>query len=183
MNKSKSNTVGKIASDLQNSGSGSFDPQELQRATEQEYLDNLIWCVKHAKKQINCSTIEGHEFCKDRPALEGSFFVAALIKKEKLLQNVLRNYFVPTISCPTPHFDQTVYRYNHEKDDIEYIWTVPDQETSEIFLENRNKIVPAERALLEMVLRYYDGSLFKLCQKFNGETKETPSIILERLDK
>jgi hypothetical protein len=175
-------TVGEIASKLQQSGSGSIDAREIQRASEQEYLDNLVWCVNHAKKKINCLTIEGHDFCKERLPFEGSFFVAALVKKEKLLENVLRNYFVPTISCPTPHFDQTVYRYNHEKDDIEYVWTVPDQETCEIFKDNKNIIVPEEQGLLSMVLSYYDGSLFRLCRKLNGETVDTPSIILERLD-
>ena len=164
-------TVGKIATDLQKSTPLAIDPREVQRATEQEYLDNLVWCVKHAKKQIDCSSIDGHDACKDRPAMDGSFYIAALIKKEKLLENVLRNYFIPTIACPTPHFDQTVYRYNHEKEDIEFLWVVPDQETCEIFRENKNIIVPAERGLLQFVLDYYNGNLFKLAKKLNGETQ------------
>jgi len=178
----KNQTVGTIASELQQSGSGSMDPRELQRATEQEYLDNLIWCVNHAKKKVDCSTIKGHDICDSRESMDGDFYVAALVKKERLLANVLRNYFVPTISCPTPHFDQTVYRYNHKKDDIEYLWTVPDEETCEIFRENKKIIVPAEHGLLAMVLAYYDGTLFRMCKKLNGETVDTPSIILERLD-
>ena len=176
------NTVGKIASDLAGQAPSSIDPREIQHATEKEYLDNLIWCVNHARKKLDCSDIKDHNYCSKRPAMEGSFFIAALVKKEKLLVNVLRNYFIPTVSCPTPHYDQTVYRYNHEKDDIEYLWTVPDQETCEIFIENKQIIVPAERSLLRNVLAYSDGSLFRLCRKYNKETKDTPSIILERLD-
>ena len=175
-------TVGKIASDLLRQSPSENDPREIQRATEQEYLDNLIWCVDHARKKLDCSTIKNHDGCKNRSSLDGSFFIAALVKKERLLENVLRNYFIPTISCPTPHYDQTVYRYNHEKGGIEHIWTVPDQETCEIFIENRNIIVKAEQSLLRNVLAYSNGSLFGLCKKYNNETKDTPSVILERLD-
>lgn len=171
-------TIGKISTDLLNKTPDSNDPREIQRATEKEYLDNLVWCAQHALKKVDCSSIEGHDACKDRVAMSGNFYIAALLKKEKLLQNVLRNYFVPTISCPTPHFDQTVYLYNYEKDDIEFLWVVPDKETSEIFRENRLKIVPNERGLLKFVLDYYDGTLFRLAKRLNGESTN-PGVSLE----
>jgi len=165
-------TVGKIATDLlQSEAPRLVNPQEIQRAQEKEYLDNLVWCVSHARKEVDCSTIENHESCKDRTALEGDFFIAALIKKEKLLENVIRNYFVPTKACPTPTYDQTLYRYNSKKGSIEYLWTVPDRETCLTFAENKDKIVPAEQGLLKFVLEFYDGTLYRLCKKFNGEAQ------------
>lgn len=170
-------TVGKIASDLKTRGSGLADPREIQQATEQEYLDNLVWSVKHALKQVDCSSIEGHDECKKRDALVGDFFVQALIKKEKLLDNVIRNYFIPTQACPTPHFDQTLYRYNSKKEDVEFLWVIPDQETCEIFHENKHIIVPAEQGLLKYVLDYYDGTLFRLMKKLNGETQFAGSAL------
>jgi len=170
-------TIGSIAPKLFNSDHGSINPQEIQRAQEKEYLDNLIWCVNHARKEVDCSTIDGHDLCKDRTPFDKDFYIAALLKKEKLLENVLRNYFVPTLSCPTPHYDQTVYKYSHNKSDVEFLWVVPDQETCEIFRENANIIVPAERGLLEYVLKYYDGTLFQLAKKLNGETKFAGSML------
>lgn len=175
----KKQTVGKIASELLQKTPETFNSIEIQRATEQEYLDNLIWCVNHARKKVDCSTIEGHDVCKDRTAFEKDFYISVLLKKEKLLENVLRNYFVPTIDCPTPFFDQTVYRYNHEKEDVEYLWTIPDEETCLIFMENKNIIVPSERGLLKFVLEYFDGTLLNLCKKLNGETKYA-GVALER---
>jgi hypothetical protein len=162
-------TLGSISQDLLKTDNTVINPQEIQRAQEQEYLDNLVWCVKHARKEVDCSTIENHEACKDRVPLEGSFFVACLLKKEKLLENVLRNYFVATKSCPTPCYDQTVFRYNHEKGDIEYIWTVPDRETCLTFKENKNIIVPSEQALLKNILDFYSGALYRQAKEFNGE--------------
>ncbi len=162
-------TVGAIASNLLTKHDHQLNPQEVQRAQEQEYLHNLEWSVLHAKKKVDCSGIEGHDQCSNRMALEGSFFVQVLLKKEKLLENVLRNYFVPTKSCPTPSYDQTLYRYDDGKETIEFVWVVPDRETCLTFKENITIIVPEERGLLKHILDFYDGALFKKMKKFNGE--------------
>lgn len=164
-------TVGSIASELQTKNTHSFDARELQRATEQEYLDNLIWAVQHAQKKVSCDHLPDHQSCKDRTAFSDSFFIAALLKKEKLLSNVIRNYFVPTKDCPTPTYDQTIYRYDHHKESIEFLWVIPDQETCEIFHFNKNIIVPSEQGLLANVLAFYDGTLLKKCKELNGETQ------------
>lgn len=171
-------TTGAIASELLNKHDQSLSPQEVQKAQEQEYLQNLEWAVRHAQKKVDCSAIDGHTACADRIALEGSFFVSVLLKKEKLLENVLRNYFVPTKNCPTPTYDQTLYRYDDKKESIEFVWVIPDRETCEIFRENITKIVPEERALLKCILDFYDGTLYKMAKKFNGE-KMTLGVQLE----
>lgn len=164
-------TVGSIVSDLSQKQPDSLDPIEIQRATEKEYLDELVWCVEHAQKKVPCDPEKKcPKGCEDRAGLDGNFFIEALTKKEKILANTLRNYFCARQSCPTPHFDQTVYRYNKEKEEVEFLWVVPDQETCEIFRENITKIVPNERALLKNVLEYYDGTLFRKAKEFNGET-------------
>ena len=166
----KRKTVGQISSELAQKTPDSFDPIEIQRATEKEYLDNLVWCVNHAQKTVDCSMIDGHDECKNRSAWQCDFYISALIKRESLLTNVLRNYFIPTLACPTPFFDQTVYKYNHEKGDVEFLWVIPDEETCEIFRENKNIIVPEERQLLKYVMQYYDGTLMNICKKLNGES-------------
>lgn len=164
-------TVGQAAQEAASNKFGAINPLEIAYAQEKEYLDNLRWCVQHALKVIDCSDIDGHDTCKDRMALSGDFFIEVLLKKEKHLENVLRTYFIPRTTCPLPFYDHTVYRYNSKKEDIEYLWTVPDQETCLIFEENKNIIVPAEQATLKMVMMYKDGSLRRLAKKFNGETQ------------
>ena len=171
--------MGAIASELQQSDHSVINPQEIQRAQEKEYLDNLVWCANHARKKVDCSAIPGHDECIKREALDGDFFIVGLIKKEKLLENVVRNYFVPTKACPTPHYDQVLYKFDSAKESIEFIWVVPDKETCLTFKENKDIIVPAERGLLKFILEYYDGTLFRLCKKFNGETMK-PGVALEQ---
>lgn len=166
----KRETVGSSSIKAATSGQTCLDPREIQRATEKEYLDNLVWAVNHARKEVDCSSIDGHDYCQQREAFKGNFYIAALLKKEKLLDNVLRNYFIPTIDCPTPYYDQTIYRYNDKKGDIEFLWVIPDKETCEIFIENRNIIVPSERGLLEFILDFYSGKLLQIAKNLNGET-------------
>lgn len=166
----KRKTVGQISTELAQKTPDTLDPIEIQRATEKEYLDNLVWCVNHAQKTVDCSAIPGHDECKNRSSWQCDFYISALIKREPLLTNVLRNYFLPTLACPTPFYDQTVYKYNHEKGDVEFLWVVPDKETCEIFRENKDIIAREERGLLKFVLEYYDGTLFNLAKKLNGES-------------
>lgn len=164
-------TIGSIATELKQKQDSNLNPQDIQQATEQEYLDNLIWSVQHARKKVDCADEECKKNCDTRSAMIGDFYIVGILKKERLLDNVLRNYFIPTLSCPTPHFDQTLYKYNAQKEDIEFLWVIPDRETCEMFKENKDKIVPEERSLLKFILDYYDGTLFQLAKKLNGETK------------
>lgn len=161
-------TVGKLVSELSLKTPDSLDPIEIQRATEQEYINELIWCVKHALKKETCrDACPAH--CDERIALHGDFFVEALVKKEKILVNTFRNFFIPRTTCPTPCYDQTVYRYDAQKEEIEFLWVIPDKETCEVFRENKHIIVPEEQALLRNILSFYDGTLFKRAKKYNGE--------------
>ena len=171
--------MGQIALEASASDSGLINPQEIQRAQEKEYIDNLVWCVKHARKEIDCSTIAGHNQCKERSALVGDFFIASLLKKEKLLHNVIRNYFVPTTTCPTPCHDQTVYKYNAAKGDIEYLWTVPDEQTALTLKENAAIVHPSEHQSLQMVLDYYNGNLMRICKKLNGEISTSGGSLIK----
>ncbi len=111
--------------------------------------------------------------------MEGNFFIVSILKKEKLMSNVIRNYFVPTKTCPTPTYDQTVYRYDSKKENLEFIWIVPDRETCLTFKENVKQIVPAEQGLLKFILDYYNGTLLQLAKRFNSEVKHA-GILLEK---
>ena len=153
-------TVGKQAADLLNKAPETRDPIELERAMQEDYLRNLIECVKTHKTVFN----------KD-------FFVVVLTKNERLLPNVFRNYFSARLSCPTPNYDQTVYLYNSKNDSIEYIWTVPGRDVCIHFIKHKNEIVKSEQQLLDFILKFADGSLMEQAKQFNKEIKE--SIQLE----
>lgn len=175
-------TVGKQARDLLLKKPDPIDPIEIQREIHKDYIANLEWCVKHMQKKVDCSHLvgkdRGHEHCATRESWTGDFFVAVLLKKERILENVLRNYFLATLTCPTPTWDQSVYHYQSATEELTYLWTIPDRETCEIFTDNARHIVPEERQLLKMILDFNDGTLLRKCRQLNGERLDT-GIVLE----
>jgi hypothetical protein len=152
-------TMGAVARDLMLKEPETRDPVEIQRATEEDYIKNLIECAEAHKK------IFTHDF-----------YIIVLTKNERLLHNVFRNFFYARISCPTPEYDQSVYRYNRHNDNIEYIWTVPSKEACAHLELNKNEVVESERGLLKFVLEFADGTLHNLAKKLNKEMPDSPLL-------
>lgn len=97
------------------------------------------------------------------------FFIVVITKQERLMPNVFRNYFFTRLSCPTPDYDQTVYKYNSRGDIIDFVWVIPCRDACIHLRENALIVTPEERGLLDFVLRFADGTLMNLCNKLNGE--------------
>ncbi len=153
-------TVGKIASDLMQKTPDSTNPIELEREMQRDYISHLVQCAENGKKTFH-----------------GDFFLVVLTKREKLMPNVFRNYFTSRTTCPLPNYDQSVFRYVAAKEDIEYIWSIPGQETCHYLKSNALEVVPEERQLLDFILQFADGSLTRLAKKLNGEEIDSPLLI------
>jgi hypothetical protein len=156
----KRDTVGKISSELLQKQPETTDPIALEREMQEDYLKNLVECVeKHSKI-----------FIKD-------FYVVVITKNEKLMPNVFRNYFAARESCPTPDYDQTVFKYNREAERLEYIWTIPSRDSCHHLKDNALEVHPSEKDLLKFVLQFADGSLYKLSKQLNGEEMASSLLI------
>lgn len=153
------NTVGKQALELMEKEPEITTVIDQQRAMQEEYLDELADCVLEFRKKC------AHDF-----------FVVVLTKSEKLMPNVFRNYFVPRLSCPTPNYDQAVFRYRYEDEEIEFIWAIPCREACFYLRENAAHIPPDERDLLQFVIAFADGTLYQLCKHLNEESESEPTI-------
>ena len=135
------------------------DPIELQREMQKEYIDNLVECVETNRKEI-----------------QGDFYVVVLTKMERLLTNVMRNYFFARRSCPTPDYDQAVYRYNAAADAIEYLWCIPDRDTAHSLKAQMLEVTTEENMLLQHILDFDDGTLYTLAKRLNKEKKDSNII-------
>jgi len=156
-------TVGKVAIALQEKAGNATSTHSVVDQTQSqtsEYLDNLIQCVN-----------------ENKPKIVGNFYVVVITKKEKLLENVLRNYFFSRMTCPTPDYDQALFYYDAKADQISFIWVIPDKETCVMMIKNMGQIAPEEHELLQFVIDFSSGKLFQLAKKLNGESKD--SVILE----
>lgn len=152
----KRDTVGKISVELLQKDPETVDPIEQMRVQLSDYEKNLIASVEDGLKKYI-----------------GNFYVVVITKRERLMPNVFRHYFAHRLSCPTPDYDQTVYRYHKEDEHLEYMWTLPDRETCILFKINALQVPPEERELLDYILSFYDGSLLKLAKQLNGEREDS----------
>ena len=157
-------TLGSIVTDLSQKKSDSHDPIEIQRAVYKDYMKNLTTAVDRGYKKY-----------------PGDFFIHVETKAEPLLPNTFRNYFIDKLACPTPNYDQSVFRYNREAGQIEYIWTIPDRETCHHLLEHAHEVAKEERELLGFVVKFNNGSLYRLMKKLNGEKLDTPELIKDKV--
>ena len=154
-------TIGKIATELAQKTPDSRDPIEIERELHTEYESNVFSCLDAGKKEHN-----------------GDFFIVVITKKEPLLQNVLRNMFFHRKSCPTPDYDQTVYRYDKRNRLLKFLWVVPSKDTCLLFKDHALEVVSEERELLRYVLDFDDGTLYKIAKRFNKE-QEAPGGALQ----
>lgn len=154
--KQKREKLGKIALDLMQKAPETRDPIELERAMQSEYMKNLFECIDDGVRRH-----------------EGPFFVVVITKNERLMPNVFRNYFFSRTTCPTPDYDQTVFRYNTSEGSIEYIWTIPTRDACIHLLENAVHVIKEEQQLLKYVLDFTDGTLYRVCKKWNKEEDDS----------
>ena len=155
----KRETVGKISSELLGKSPDSVDPIEIERAMHGDYSKNMFDC-----------------WSAGRSSFHGDFFIVVITKREPLMPNVLRNYFFSRVSCPTPDYDQTVYHYKKNDDVLDFLWVIPSKDACIQLSEQATSVAPEEWGLLNYVLRFADGSLYKIAKKLNGEAED--SILL-----
>lgn len=152
----KRETVGASSLRLSKKAPDAQNAIDQMRESLTDYDHNIHLCVKEHRK-----------------VFDGDFYVVVITKKERLMQNVIRGYFTARLSCPTPDYDQAVYRYKHDDDDLEFLWVVPSYDTVNLMKSNVHSVPSDQYALLGCVLKFEDGSLLKLAKKLNGEQEDT----------
>lgn len=149
----RKDTVGKVALGLlDNPVYLDHSAQEQMQQQLEEYESNVLECVQSGKK------IYPHDF-----------YMVVETKKEPKLNNVLRNYFIHRSTCPTPTYDNVVYKYHRADDHIEFLWVLPSKDTCKMMLNMPLEIPAEERQLLQYVLEDSDGTLLRKCKTLNGE--------------
>lgn len=152
-------TVGEVAVELRQQKHDAISPIEIQQQTEKKYIDDLLTCAR----------TDFNKYAND-------FYVVVISKNEKLLYEVIRLYFFSRATCPTPDYDQTVFMVKKSSEDIIHLWTVPNKEACLLYCENIDKVDPSEYPLLENILRFKNGDLFKLCKRLNNEEDHSIDI-------
>lgn len=146
-------TVGLIHTELSekaiHDNHSSYDQMREQLS---EYESNMIHAIKEAQSKF-----------------DGDFYIVVITKREKLMDRVLRNYFLTRISCPTPQYDEAVYKYHKSEDRVEFLWVIPNKKTCNEFVNYPLEVSEDEYQLRDFVLKFTSGELDKLAMKLNGE--------------
>jgi hypothetical protein len=149
----KRDTVGKISWDLlANSSVLDHSADEQMKEQLDTYEANMFEAIERGKK-----------------AFPQDFYIVVETKKEPKMKNVIRNYFIVRQSCPTPQYDNSVYKFHHATEFCEFLWVLPSKQVYNM-MKNRALELPAEeRQLLQFVLEDSDGTLLRKCRMLNGE--------------
>lgn len=147
-------TVGKIALDL--AESFTYDTHTAHDQAQENLKD--YW-------KVFMETLSS--FKQTYPKRD--FYIEIQTKKERLLPNVLRNYFIGKLACPTPTYDQALFFYKHEREEIHFMWVIPAKDVCLQLLHHPPSIGEEEYQLYKFVLDFKDGVLFKLAKKLNKE--------------
>jgi hypothetical protein len=139
----KRKTVGKEAYDRMCKGDDNQGVIDTEREVNKDYYAEI-------NKAINC-----HKDWTD------PFYVVVLTKKERLMENVVRRYFIARKSLPTPQWDQTCWRFDPKSGDLRFIWCLPDENTAKWMAGNPTEIPTEQYQLLKFVLDMLDKKLYR----------------------
>lgn len=143
-------SVGKYSYELQQKDE-KINPVDLQQAihkgneSEDSYENQVRLAVERGEKELN-----------------GDFYVVVLFKKERLMVNVVRQYFFPRKTCPRPEYDQVVYRYYRDSHSLKLVWVVPDKVSCETIPFNKNLLPSDQKEFLQYILDFNSGKLDQL---------------------
>ena len=157
IDETKKETVGKVAIDLQKSNNSPVSAIDQMRESLSEYEQNVFECVELGKRSF----------------VNQDFYIIVTTKKERLLENVIRNFFYSRISCPTPDWDQTVYKFKRKGEQLVFMWVIPDKNTCRYMLQSEHLLPREEQHLLKYVKADQDGTLLKLAKELNGEKSDS----------
>jgi hypothetical protein len=146
-------TLGQHSIESATKETGTRNVMEIAGAILSDYDKNVMEALEAGRKKYTAM----------------DFYIVVLSKRERLMDNVLRNLFFVRETCPTPNNEQAVYRYDYKNDLLDFVWIVPDDETCRTYIMNKHLVDPAEYELLQFILDFNDGTLFKLALALNGE--------------
>lgn len=149
-------TVGQHSIDLALKGQN-HHPIDIQREMLKEKPS-----VESYRNQIRLSVESGLKTFPD-----SDFYVVVLLKKEPLLTNVIRFFYITRRSCPSTCYDQTVYKYDHKNNKLDILWQIPNMASVNDLYANRKFLTSEYNELLDYIIKFRSGDLDRLSDRLN----------------
>ena len=135
------------------------DVIEYRRAMEQGVMNQLYARAIEVKDKAQYKS-------KD-------FYVVLVNNKERLMQGI-RSLVFTRISCPTPVYSQSVWKYHQDSGQLEYLWTIPGESLYRFILQQAHQFLADKetRQLAQYVTLMETGELLEWVKKENGNKKD-----------
>lgn len=155
-------TYGQIVSDHNNKNLVlEDDVREYSKAMEPDLIQRIIDCADEAKK------IDIYQ--------NKDFYIVRLGKIERL-GGVPRNMVFARRSCPSPSYNQTVWKFKHRVGTLEYLWHLPGKNRYMDIIQNAFEYTSSKdkgaQNLAKFVLLDASGELLNWVKYENGELKD-----------
>ena len=181
----KKRTVGSIAYELLEKDFHTEDSQkpttvEQTEAMQKNYYQRLINNVQHGRGRMSCDEYSKDSLikCKKDKCVPfiGDFFIEVFTWKDKIMPNKINQFFVARKSCPTPNYDQAVFKYDAGIEQLSEIWVLGSRETCFYFMQNTKALKPEIMETFEYVRRFSTGELFRLSKRLNNEKDDSDEL-------
>ncbi len=110
------------------------------------------------------------------------FYVELLMHQEPVfaINNKITLKWLTKISCPTPTYDQTVFKYSWVDENLKEIWNVPGKDKCEFYkIHNSNEDIPPNwRQQRDYALDFMSLKLDDKCRQLNNEEKGQPRPVI-----
>lgn len=144
--------------------------ERLAKADGQDVYDTT--------NEINKKYLDEVQECiKNHSHFNEPFYIVVLYKIEKLMQNVIRRYYVGRLSLPTPSWSQDVWRYNPATGDLEFIWSLPEKSVAMWLVDRPHDIKDEHKQLKNFVVYHLEKKLYKyFYDKYHKNDKELVNV-------
>ena len=97
------------------------------------------------------------------------FYVVLIITTDRILRQP-KFMKIARKSCPTPVYKQSVWKYRHLVNDLEFLWSIPSKELYYHILRNKYQFLNDRETqkLAQFVILMETGDLLKWVKKENG---------------
>ena len=152
----KTAPIGKVAYDLLQKPDYKQGVVDTQREVDKEFFSEIQKCVER----------------KPHKDWKSPWYIIVLNRRERTMVNVVRRQFFGRQTLPTPEYDQTVFRYYPGTGNLEFIWCLPDKNTT-LWMYDSPEQVPKEQDWLKnFVFDYINGTLYaSMIKKYPEEAK------------
>ena len=125
---------------------------DVRSKVEQTIIQRRDQCIQDTVKKWK------HDF----------YIIIQYLPKKKAEQKGVQINIAALEAIPTPTYDTTLFKYNYNTQQLDLLWSLPSEQYARNLYANKESVMPEDYPLLEQVVNYYDGTLFKMIAQWEN---------------